>query len=71
MKFRLQSKIFLLDSTAISLCLSWFDWTRIRPLGGVKMYALLDYDGNRPAYVNMTDWKTAANNPKIELNCGL
>ncbi|MGJ1195926.1 IS4 family transposase [Sphingobacterium spiritivorum] len=62
MKFRIRSKIFLLDSSTISLCLSLFDWARYKTSkGAVKMHTLLDYDGNLPAYVNITDGKTADN----------
>ena len=61
-KFRIKSKIFLLDSTTISLCLSLFDWAKYKTTkGAVKMHTLLDYDGNLPAYVNITDGKTADN----------
>jgi hypothetical protein len=61
-KFRIKSKIFLLDATVISLCLSLFDWAKYRTSkGAVKMHTLLDYDGNLPAYVNITDGKTADN----------
>lgn len=61
-KFKIKSKIFLLDSTTISLCLSLFDWAKYKTAkGAVKMHALLDYDGNLPAYVNITDGKTADN----------
>ena len=61
-KFRIKSKIFLLDATTISLCLSLFDWAKYRAAkGAVKMHTLLDYDGNLPAYVNITDGKTADN----------
>ena len=61
-KFRIKSKIFLLDSTTISLCLSLFDWARYKTAkGAVKMHTLLDYDGNLPAYVNISDGKTADN----------
>ena len=46
-KFRIKSKIFLLDATTISLCLSLFDWAKYRAAkGAVKMHTLLDYDGN-------------------------
>lgn len=54
----------LLDATTISLCLSLFDWARYKTdtaKGAVKMHTLLDYDGNLPAYVNITDDKTADN----------
>jgi len=61
-KFRIKSKIFLLDSTIISLCLSLFDWAKYKTAkGAVKMHTLLDFDGNLPAYINITDGKTADN----------
>lgn len=61
-KFRIKSKIFLLDSTTISLCLSLFDWAKYKTTkGAVKMHTLLDYDGHLPAYVHITDGKTADN----------
>lgn len=60
--FRIKSKIFLLDATTISLCLSLFDWAKYKTKkGAVKMHTLLDYDGHLPAYVNITDGKTADN----------
>ena len=61
-KFKIKSKIFLLDSTTISLCLSLFDWAKYKTAkGAVKMHTMLDYDGNLPAYVNITNGKTADN----------
>ncbi|MBX2908660.1 MAG: IS4 family transposase [Chitinophagales bacterium] len=61
-RFKIKSKIFLLDSTTISLCLSLFDWARYKTAkGAIKMHTLLDFDGNLPAYVNITDGKTADN----------
>lgn len=61
-KFRIKSKIFLLDASTISLCLSLFDWAKYKTKkGAVKLHTLLDFDGNLPAYVNITDGKTADN----------
>lgn len=61
-KFRIKSKIFLLDSSTISLCLSLFDWAKYKTSkGAVKMHTLLDYDGNLPTYINITNGKTADN----------
>jgi len=61
-KFRIKSKIFLLDSTTISLCLSLFDWAKYKTAkGAIKLHTLLDYDGHLPAYVNITNGKTADN----------
>ena len=61
-KFRIKSKIFLLDSSTISLCLSLFDWAKYKTKkGAIKLHTLLDYDGNLPVYVNITNGKTADN----------
>ena len=61
-KFRIKSKIYLLDSTTIPLCLSLFDWAKYRTTkGAVKLHTLLDYDGNLPAYINITDGKVGDN----------
>lgn len=67
-KFRIKSKIFFLDSTVISLCLSLFDWAKYKTAkGAVKLHTLLDYDGNLPTYVNITDGKTADNKGAYEI----
>jgi hypothetical protein len=42
--------------------LSLFDWAKYKTAkGAVKMHTLLDFDGNLPAYVNITEGKTADN----------
>lgn len=57
-RFRIKSKILLLDATTISLCLSLFDWAKFRKKkGAIKLHTLLDYDGCLPVYMNMTDGK--------------
>ena len=61
-KFRIKSKIYLLDSTTISLCLSLFDWAKYRTTkGAIKLHTLLDYDGNLPAYVHVSNGKVGDN----------
>lgn len=61
-KFKIKSKIFLLDSTTIGLCLNIFDWAKYKTTkGAVKIHTMLDFDGNLPAYINITDGKTADN----------
>jgi hypothetical protein len=51
-----------LDSTTISLCLSLFDWAKYKTAkGAIKLHTLLDYDGNLPAYINITNGKTDDN----------
>lgn len=67
-KFRIKSKIFLLDATTISLCLSIFDWAKYKTAkGAIKMHTLLDYEGNLPVYVNISDGKTADNKGAYEI----
>ena len=67
-KFKIKSKIFLLDATTISLCLNIFDWAKYKTAkGAIKMHTLLDFDGNLPAYVNITDGKTADNKGAYEI----
>lgn len=61
-KFRIKSKIFLLDSTTISLYLSLFNWVKYKTtIGAIQMYTLLDYDGNLLACMHNSDGKTADN----------
>ncbi len=53
---KLKRKIFLLDTTTISLCLSLFDWAKFRTRkGGIKLHTVLDYDTALPVFVNMTE----------------
>ena len=61
-KFRIKSKILLLDSTTITLCLSLFDWARYKTeKGAVKIHTLLDFDSALPAYAYVTNGKVADN----------
>lgn len=61
-EFKIRSKKFLLDSTTVSTCQSLFDRAKYKTAKGViKMHTILDYDGNLPAYVNITNGKTADN----------
>ena len=51
----IDKKIYLLDSTVISLCIKVFDWAKYRKQkGAIKLHTLLDYDGLIPSYVFMT-----------------
>lgn len=59
-KFRIKSKIFFLDSSTISLCLSLFDWAKYKiAKRAIKLHTQLDYQGNLPVYINVTDGKTS------------
>ena len=53
---KINRKIFMLDSTVISLCLKVFDWAKYRQeKGAIKLHTLLDYDGCMPSYMYMTE----------------
>ena len=68
-KFRIKAKIYMLDSTTISLCLSLFDWAKYRKRkGAIKLHTLLDYDGCLPTYINMTDGKVNDAKAAKEIN---
>jgi hypothetical protein len=57
---RIKRKIYMLDSTVISLCLKVFDWAKYRKQkGAIKLHTMLDYDGCMPAYLCMTAGKQA------------
>lgn len=53
---KLKRKIFIMDATVISLCLSLFDWARFRTRkGGIKLHTVLDYDTSLPVFIHMTE----------------
>jgi hypothetical protein len=50
----IDKKIYILDSTMISLCLKVFDWATYRKQkGAIKLQTMLDYDGLMPSYLYM------------------
>ena len=58
-KFRFKCKLYSMDATTISLCLSVFPWASFRRnKAGVKMNTVLDHDGYIPAFVNIGKAKT-------------
>lgn len=57
-RFKFKNKLFLFDSTTISLCLSLFPWADYRQTkGGVKVHVLLDQSDYMPAFVTITEAK--------------
>lgn len=55
---RLKRKIYIMDSSIISLCLSLFDWAKFRTKkGAIKLHAVLDYDTGLPSYATISDGK--------------
>ena len=57
---KIKKKIYILDSTTITLCLSLFDWAHYKTSkGAVKLHTVLDYDTGLPTYACLTDGKKA------------
>ena len=57
-KFKFKNKLFSLDETTVSLCLSLFPWARFRKTkAGIKINTLLDHDGYLPAFVSISEAK--------------
>ena len=50
----IRRKLFLIDASVVPLCLSLFDWAQYRTKkGGVKLHAVLDYDGMLPVFCDL------------------
>jgi hypothetical protein len=51
-KFKFKNKLYSLDATVVSLCLSLFPWASLRRTkAGLKLHTLLDHNGYLPAFV--------------------
>jgi hypothetical protein len=59
-KFRFNNKLYSMDATVISLCLSMFPWARYRTAkGGVKAHVLISHSDYMPIFVHISDAKKA------------
>ncbi len=57
-KFKFKNKLYSLDATVVSLCLSLFPWASFRrSKAGIKLHTLMDHDGYLPAFVAITPAK--------------
>ncbi len=54
----LKRKVYLLDSSYITLCASLFDWAHYtHEKGAIKLHTLLDFEGLLPSYIYVSDGK--------------
>jgi hypothetical protein len=68
-KFRFKCKLYSMDATVISLCLSLFPWAAYRHnKGGVKINTILDHDGYIPAFADISNAKTHESRMAKSLN---
>ncbi len=55
-RFRFKSKLYILDSTIIDLCVKLFPWAKYRTTkGAVKVHMLLDDDGCLPMFATISE----------------
>ncbi|MDL2216272.1 IS4 family transposase [Desulfovibrio sp. OttesenSCG-928-M14] len=58
-KFLFKSKLYSMDATTVSLCLSLFPWASFRKnKAGIKINTVLDHDGYIPAFADISKAKT-------------
>ena len=68
-KFNIKSKILLLDSSVISLCLSVFDWAQYKTQkGAVKLHTLLNYEDQLPEFIHVSDGKMGDNTAAYKMD---
>jgi hypothetical protein len=59
-KFKFKNKLYSMDATVISLCLSMFPWAKYRTAkGGVKAHVLISHSYYLPCFVHISDAKKA------------
>ena len=59
-KFRFKNKLYSMDATVITLCLTMFPWARYRTSkGGVKAHVLISHNDYMPCFVHISDAKKA------------
>jgi putative transposase len=57
-KFKFKNKLYTMDATLVSLCLSVFPWAKFRRTkAGIRLHTLLDHNGYLPAFMEISDGK--------------
>jgi len=65
---KLDATVYAFDATNIDLCLSVFAWAPFRSTkAAIKLHALLDFRGNIPSFIHITDGKTHEVNTSDDL----
>jgi len=59
-RIRIKRKIFIIDSTLISLCISLFDRALYRQRkGAIKIHTILDYEMGLPVFADLTEGRVS------------
>ena len=57
-KFRFKNRLYSMDATTVSLCLSVFPWAKFRRAkGAIRLNTVLDHSGYLPAFMEISDGK--------------
>jgi putative transposase len=57
-KFKFKNKLYTMDASMVSLCLSVFPWAKFRRTkAGIRLHTLMDHDGYLPAFMEISDGK--------------
>jgi hypothetical protein len=57
-KFKFKNKLYSMDATLVSLCLSIFPWAQFRRAkGGIRLHTVLDHSGYLPAFMQISHAK--------------
>lgn len=57
-KFKFKNRLYSMDATTVSLCLSVFPWAKFRRAkGGIRLHTVLDHSGYLPAFMEISDGK--------------
>jgi len=57
-KFRFKNRLYSMDASLVSLCLSVFPWAKFRRAkAGIRLHTLLDHNGYLPAFMEISDGK--------------
>jgi hypothetical protein len=68
-KFRFKCKLYSMDATVITLCLSLFPWAAYRHnKGGIKINTVLDHDGYIPVFADISNASTHESRMAKSLN---
>jgi hypothetical protein len=57
-QFKFKTKLYAMDATLVSLCLSIFPWAQFRRAkGGIRLHTVLDHSGYLPAFMQISHAK--------------
>lgn len=57
-RFKFKNRLYSMDATLVSVCLSVFPWAKFRRAkGGIRLHTVLDHNGYLPAFMEISNGK--------------